>query len=112
MNKRLNRLKKTGAHFTHPASTLRFGIVRAEESLRLFREMREGKHPEGSMVLRSKVDMSSRNINLRDPAIYRIRFAEHHRTGDKWCIYPMYTFAHPLEDSSGKHYSFNLHVGI
>ncbi|HBZ28258.1 glutamate--tRNA ligase family protein, partial [Parasutterella excrementihominis] len=70
----------------------------AEESLRLFREMREGKHPEGSMVLRSKVDMSSRNINLRDPAIYRIRFAEHHRTGDKWCIYPMYTFAHPLED--------------
>ena len=50
------------------------------------------------MVLRSKVDMSSRNINLRDPAIYRIRFAEHHRTGDKWCIYPMYTFAHPLED--------------
>ena len=60
--------------------------------------MREGKHPEGSMVLRSKVDMSSRNINLRDPAIYRIRFAEHHRTGDKWCIYPMYTFAHPLED--------------
>lgn len=61
----------------------------AEESLRLFREMREGKHPEGSMVLRSKVDMSSRNINLRDPAIYRIRFAEHHRTGDKWCIYPM-----------------------
>ncbi len=70
----------------------------AEESLRLFREMREGKHPEGSMVLRSKVDMGSRNINLRDPAIYRIRFAEHHRTGDKWCIYPMYTFAHPLED--------------
>ncbi len=69
-----------------------------EENLRLFREMREGKHPEGSMVLRSKVDMSSRNVNLRDPAIYRIRFADHHRTGDKWCIYPMYTFAHPLED--------------
>lgn len=69
-----------------------------EENLRLFREMRDGKHPEGSMVLRSKVDMSSKNMNLRDPAIYRIRFAEHHRTGDKWCIYPMYTFAHPLED--------------
>ena len=70
----------------------------AEESLRLFREMREGKHPEGSMVLRSKVDMSSRNINLRDPAIYRIRFAEHHRTGDKWCIYPMYDFTHGQSD--------------
>ena len=71
----------------------------AEESLRLFREMREGKHPEGSMVLRSKVDMGSRNINLRDPAIYRIRFAEHHRTGDKWCIYPMYDYAHGQSDS-------------
>ena len=69
-----------------------------EENLRIFREMREGKHPEGSMVVRSKIDMASRNINLRDPAIYRIRFAEHHRTGNKWCIYPMYTFAHPLED--------------
>ncbi len=68
------------------------------ENLKLFREMRAGKHPEGSMVLRSKIDMAAKNINLRDPAIYRIRFAEHHRTGDKWCIYPMYTYAHPLED--------------
>lgn len=70
-----------------------------EENLRLFREMREGKHAEGSMVVRAKIDMASPNINLRDPAIYRIRFAEHHRTGDKWCIYPMYTFAHPIEDT-------------
>ena len=70
-----------------------------EENLRLFREMRDGKHAEGSMVLRAKIDMASPNINLRDPAIYRIRFAEHHATGDKWCIYPMYTFAHPIEDS-------------
>ena len=70
-----------------------------EENLRLFREMRDGKHPEGSMVLRAKIDMASPNINLRDPAIYRIRFAEHHSTGNKWCIYPMYTFAHPIEDS-------------
>ena len=70
-----------------------------EENLRLFREMRDGKHPEGSMVLRAKIDMASPNINLRDPAIYRIRFAEHHATGNKWCIYPMYTFAHPIEDS-------------
>ena len=70
-----------------------------EENLRLFHEMRDGKHPEGSMVLRAKIDMASPNINLRDPAIYRIRFAEHHATGDKWCVYPMYTFAHPIEDS-------------
>ncbi|WP_341675513.1 glutamine--tRNA ligase/YqeY domain fusion protein [Niveibacterium sp. SC-1] len=70
-----------------------------EENLRVFREMREGKHPEGSMVLRAKVDMASPNINLRDPAIYRIRFAEHHNTGNTWCIYPMYTFAHPIEDA-------------
>jgi len=71
----------------------------AEENLHMFREMRDGKHPEGSMVLRAKIDMASPNINLRDPAIYRIRFAEHHNTGDKWCIYPMYTFAHPIEDA-------------
>lgn len=71
----------------------------AEENLRLFREMRDGRHPEGSMVLRAKIDMASPNINLRDPAIYRIRFAEHHNTGNKWCIYPMYTFAHPIEDA-------------
>jgi glutaminyl-tRNA synthetase len=71
----------------------------AEESLRLFREMRDGKHPDGSMVLRAKIDMASPNINLRDPAIYRIKRAHHHNTGDKWCIYPMYTFAHPIEDA-------------
>ncbi len=70
-----------------------------EENLRIFREMRDGKHAEGSMVLRAKIDMASPNINLRDPAIYRIRFAEHQATGNKWCIYPMYTFAHPIEDS-------------
>ena len=70
-----------------------------EENLRIFREMRDGKHTEGSMVLRAKIDMASPNINLRDPAIYRIRFAEHQSTGSKWCIYPMYTFAHPIEDS-------------
>ncbi|MGC3965020.1 MAG: glutamine--tRNA ligase/YqeY domain fusion protein [Rhodocyclaceae bacterium] len=71
----------------------------AEESLRLFAEMRDGKHPDGSLVLRAKIDMASPNINLRDPAIYRIRHAEHHRAGDKWCVYPMYTFAHPIEDA-------------
>ena len=71
----------------------------AEESLALLREMRDGKFAEGSLVLRAKIDMASPNINLRDPAIYRIRKAAHHRTGDKWCIYPMYTYAHPIEDA-------------
>src|SRR5471030_2223861 len=61
--------------------------------------MRAGKHADGSMVLRAKIDMASPNINLRDPAIYRIKKAAHHRTGNKWCIYPMYTFAHPIEDA-------------
>jgi glutaminyl-tRNA synthetase len=70
-----------------------------EENISRFREMRDGKHADGSMILRAKVDMASPNINLRDPAIYRIKHAHHHNTGDKWCIYPMYTFAHPLEDA-------------
>ncbi len=71
----------------------------AAESLALLREMREGKHPNGSLALRAKVDMGSPNMNLRDPVIYRIRHAEHHRTGNAWAIYPMYTFAHPIEDA-------------
>ncbi len=69
------------------------------ENLARFREMRDGKHPDGAMVLRAKIDMQSPNINLRDPAIYRIRHAEHHHTGNTWCVYPMYTFAHPIEDA-------------
>ena len=69
------------------------------ENLARFREMRAGEHEDGSMVLRAKIDMASPNINLRDPAIYRIRRATHHNTGDAWCIYPMYTFAHPIEDA-------------
>jgi glutaminyl-tRNA synthetase len=71
----------------------------AAESLARFREMRAGQHADGAMVLRAKIDMASPNMNLRDPAIYRIRKAAHHRTGDAWCIYPMYTFAHPIEDA-------------
>ncbi len=71
----------------------------AAESLARFREMREGKHADGAMVLRAKIDIASPNINLRDPVIYRIRKATHHRTGDAWCIYPLYTFAHPIEDA-------------
>jgi glutaminyl-tRNA synthetase len=69
------------------------------ESLARFREMRAGKHADGAMVLRAKIDISSPNINLRDPVIYRIRRATHHRTGDAWCIYPLYTYAHPIEDA-------------
>jgi len=61
--------------------------------------MRDGEHEDGSMVLRAKIDMASPNINMRDPAIYRIRRATHHNTGDTWCIYPMYTYAHPIEDA-------------
>jgi glutaminyl-tRNA synthetase len=70
-----------------------------EESLDLFRRMRAGEFPDGSRVLRAKIDMASGNINMRDPTIYRIRHASHHRTGDTWCIYPMYTYAHPIEDA-------------
>jgi len=70
-----------------------------EESLALFHEMRDGKHADGALILRAKIDMASPNINLRDPAIYRIKRAEHHRTGNTWCIYPMYTYAHPIEDA-------------
>ncbi|MGQ4002435.1 glutamine--tRNA ligase/YqeY domain fusion protein [Francisellaceae bacterium CB299] len=70
-----------------------------EENLALFEQMKAGKFPEGSKTLRAKIDMSSGNINLRDPALYRIKFATHPNTGDKWCIYPMYSFAHPLEDA-------------
>jgi glutaminyl-tRNA synthetase len=71
----------------------------AAENLARFRQMRDGLYPDGAMVLRAKIDMASPNINMRDPAIYRIRRATHHNTGDKWCIYPMYTYAHPIEDA-------------
>ncbi|MDD7200430.1 MAG: glutamine--tRNA ligase/YqeY domain fusion protein [Sphaerochaetaceae bacterium] len=70
-----------------------------EENLRLFKEMTEGKYPEGKYILRAKIDMASPNINLRDPALYRIKFAEHPRTGQKWCVYPMYDFTHPISDA-------------
>lgn len=69
------------------------------ENLDLFMRMSKGEFPEGSKVLRAKIDMASPNLNMRDPIIYRIMFAHHHRTGDKWCVYPMYDFAHPLSDA-------------
>lgn len=70
-----------------------------EENLELFQDMRDGKYPDGSRVLRAKIDMSSPNMNMRDPIIYRVARAHHHNTGDKWCIYPMYDYAHPIEDA-------------
>lgn len=70
-----------------------------EENLKLFEEMKQGKYADGEKVLRAKIDMASPNMNMRDPVIYRILRATHERTGDKWCIYPMYDFAHPLEDA-------------
>lgn len=70
-----------------------------EENLQLFEEMREGKYADGEKVLRAKIDMNSPNINMRDPVIYRVACMTHHNTGDKWCIYPMYDFAHPIEDA-------------
>ena len=70
-----------------------------EENLRFFEEMREGKYADGEKVLRARIDMASPNINMRDPVIYRVARMSHHRTGDTWCIYPMYDFAHPIEDA-------------
>lgn len=70
-----------------------------EENLRLFEEMKDGKYADGEKVLRARIDMSSPNINMRDPVIYRVAHMRHHNTGDKWCIYPMYDFAHPIEDA-------------
>jgi glutaminyl-tRNA synthetase len=91
---RLNR-----GDFGKPGTDSPFRTCTPAENLARFREMRDGKLPDGAAVLRAKIDMASPNINMRDPAIYRIRRAHHHNTGDTWCIYPMYTFAHPVEDA-------------
>ena len=84
---------------TQPGQNSPFRDRSSEESLKLFQEMRDGKHPDGSLVLRAKIDMASPNMNMRDPVLYRIRHAHHHRTGNAWCIYPLYDFAHPLSDA-------------
>ncbi len=84
---------------TEPGKNSPFRDRPAQESLQLLRDMRDGKHVDGSMALRARIDMASPNINLRDPVLYRIRHATHHRTGNTWCIYPMYAFAHPIEDA-------------
>jgi glutaminyl-tRNA synthetase len=85
--------------FNKPGTDSPFRSRSIEENLQRFRDMRDGKLADGAAVLRAKIDMASPNINMRDPAIYRIRRATHHNTGDKWCIYPMYTYAHPIEDA-------------
>ena len=84
---------------TEPGIDSPFRTRSIAENLKLFREMRAGQHADGTHIVRAKIDMTSPNINLRDPAIYRIKHAHHHRTGDKWCIYPMYAYAHPIEDA-------------
>ena len=84
---------------TEPGRPTRYRDRSVEENLDLFRRMRAGEFPEGSRVLRAKIDMASGNINLRDPVLYRIRYARHPRTGDAWCIYPTYDFAHGQSDA-------------
>jgi len=84
---------------TEPGENSPFRNRCVEENLNLFERMRNGEFPDGAKVLRAKIDMSSPNLNMRDPVIYRISHATHHNTGDKWCIYPLYAFAHPLEDA-------------
>jgi len=87
---------------TEPGKNSPYRDRSVEENLKLFREMRDGKYADGEKVLRAKIDMASPNINMRDPVIYRVAHMTHHNTGDKWCIYPMYDFAHPIEDAVEK----------
>ncbi len=84
---------------TEPGKNSPYRDRSVEENLRLFTGMKNGEYPDGSKVLRAKIDMASPNINMRDPVIYRVARMTHHNTGDKWCIYPMYDFAHPIEDA-------------
>lgn len=92
-------IRQTRGTLTEPGQNSPYRDRSVDENLDLFERMRKGEFKEGEKVLRAKIDMSSPNINLRDPVLYRISLAAHHNTGDAWCIYPMYAFAHPLEDS-------------
>src|SRR5262245_44289152 len=92
-------IREKRGSFERPGIDSPFRNRSIEENLRLFRAMREGKFEDGACVLRAKIDMSHPNLLMRDPLLYRIRHAHHHRTGDKWVIYPMYDYAHPLEDA-------------
>jgi glutaminyl-tRNA synthetase len=97
-----DEMKHSRGSFTKPGDDSPFRSRTPSENLDLLKKMRAGEFPDGAHVLRAKIDMKSPNINLRDPAIYRIKKATHHRTGDKWPIYPMYTYAHPIEDAVEK----------
>ncbi|MEY3272778.1 MAG: hypothetical protein RLZZ341_1679, partial [Pseudomonadota bacterium] len=94
-----DEMRANRGDFTRPGVDSPFRGRTPAENLARLREMRDGLHADGSMVLRARIDMASPNINLRDPTLYRIKRATHHNTGDRWCIYPMYTFAHPIEDA-------------
>ena len=94
-----DEIKQYRGTLTEPGKESPYRNRSIEENLQLFEEMKAGKYKDGEKVLRAKIDMASPNINLRDPIIYRIAHASHHNTGDKWCIYPMYDFAHPIEDA-------------
>lgn len=94
-----DEIRDTRGTLTEPGNNSPYRERTVEENLKLFREMREGKYPDGSKVLRAKIDMSSPNLNMRDPILYRVLRAHHHHTGDKWLIYPMYDFAHPIGDA-------------
>lgn len=93
-----DQMREYRGTLTQPGKNSPFRDRSIEENLDLFTRMRKGEFPDGTRVLRAKIDMASPNINLRDPVLYRIKHAHHHRTGDKWCIYPMYDYAHPLSD--------------
>lgn len=93
------QIRAARGDFNTPGTDSPFRARTPDENLARFRAMRDGQLDDGAAVLRAKIDMASPNINMRDPALYRIRRATHHNTGDKWCIYPMYTFAHPIEDA-------------
>jgi len=93
-----DEMRASRGTLTEPGRDSPYRTRTAAQSLRLFREMREGKHADGAHVLRARIDMRSPNINMRDPVMYRIRHAHHHRTADKWCIYPTYDWAHGLSD--------------
>lgn len=93
------QIHATRGTLTEPGTPSPFRDRPREESLDLFHRMRAGEFPEQSLTLRAKIDMNSGNINMRDPVIYRIKFQEHHRQGNKWCVYPAYDFAHPIEDA-------------
>lgn len=92
-------MRRTRGTLTEPGQDSPYRNRSVAENLDLFRRMQAGEFPDGAHVLRAKIDMASPNINLRDPAIYRIRHVAHHNTGDRYCVYPMYTFAHPIEDA-------------